>query len=107
MLVLERASHTTKICRILPSDDLALAPEHLAVETRPTLEELSAQSAPLRELGKQLLFTTDDAPEIGADLEGMIVLSPFELLLVNDNDFGVEGAETRFCKVTFAEPILA
>jgi hypothetical protein len=26
----------------------------------------------------------------------MILLSPKELLLANDNDFGVEGAETQF-----------
>ena len=36
----------------------------------------------------------------------MVVLSPTELLLVNDNDFGVEGAETQFWKVIFEQPIL-
>jgi hypothetical protein len=36
----------------------------------------------------------------------MAILSPTELLLVNDNDFGVEGAETSFWRITFEEPVL-
>jgi len=106
LLVLERASHTTKIYRIALSDALALGPEHLVRATRPTVEELSARGAPLPELAKQLVFSSDDAPEISPDLEGMAVLSPRELLLVNDNDFGVEGAETAFWKLTFPDPSL-
>ena len=47
------------------------------------------------------------AEGIPVDLEGMAILSPTELLLVNDNDFGVEGAETEFWKVIFADPVLA
>ena len=33
-------------------------------------------------------------------------LSPHDLLLVNDNDFGTEGAETEFWLVTFEEAVL-
>ena len=58
-------------------------------------------------LAKRLLFSSDEAPEVGADLEGMAILSPTELLLVNDNDFGVEGAETGFWRVRFDQPLLA
>jgi hypothetical protein len=106
LLVLERGSETTKIYRVAPSDASALPPEHLEIATRPTAEELSAGKSSLPVLGKQLLFSTDDAPEIGADLEGMTILSPFELLLVNDNDFGIEGAETGFWRVRFDRPLL-
>jgi hypothetical protein len=56
-------------------------------------------------LAKRLLFSSDDAPEIGADLEGMAILSPSELLLASDNDFGVEGAETGFWRVRFDRPV--
>jgi Esterase-like activity of phytase len=52
-------------------------------------------------LAKTLIFTTDTHPDITADLEGMALLSDRELLLVTDNDFGVEGAETRFYRVAF------
>jgi hypothetical protein len=107
LLVLERGSETTKIYRVTPSEGRALPPEHLDVATRPTVEELSAGESNLPVLAKQLLFSTDEAPEIGADLEGMAILSPFELLLVNDNDFGIEGAETGFWRVRFDQPLLA
>ncbi len=107
LLVLERGSETTKLYRVRLGDDQALGPEHLDLTTRPTVEELSAgRDFPLPVLDKQLLFSTDDAPEIGADLEGMAILSPTDLLLVSDNDFGVEGAETGFWRVRFSMSVL-
>ena len=107
LLVLERASETTKIYRVDLDGCRPLPPEHLEIETRPTLEQLSAGSTLfLPRLRKQLVFSSDDAPEVSADLEGMAVLSPTELLLVNDNDFGVEGAETAFWRIRFERPIL-
>ncbi|WP_158266382.1 esterase-like activity of phytase family protein [Allosphingosinicella deserti] len=107
LLVLERASRTTKLYRVDLRAASALGSEHLDIETRPTIEELSAAAAPLPELDKRLLFTSDDVPELPADIEGVAVLSPRTLLLVNDNDFGVEGAETSFWRLEFADPVLA
>lgn len=75
LLVLERISHTSKIYAV----DL---------------------SRPGR-LVKRLILNSDEAPAIAPDLEGMIALSDRELLLVNDNDFGIEGVETRFFRVRF------
>ncbi|MGA9581922.1 MAG: esterase-like activity of phytase family protein [Allosphingosinicella sp.] len=106
LLVLERGSETTKIYKVAPADALALPPEHLELDTRPTVEELSAEDIGLPVLAKTLLFSSDDAPEVGPDLEGMAILSPTELLLVSDNDFGVEGAETGFWRVRFDQPLL-
>ncbi len=106
LLVLERGSETTKIYRVRLDDMLAAPPEHLDVATRPTIEELSGgESFPLPVIEKELLLSTDDLPDIAADLEGMALLSPTELLLVNDNDFGVEGAETSFWRVSFDAPV--
>ncbi|HYG47598.1 MAG TPA: esterase-like activity of phytase family protein [Allosphingosinicella sp.] len=108
LLVLERGSRTTKIYRVTPADDLVVDPKHLDDSTRPTVEELSArEDFGLPVLAKTLLFDSDEAPEVGADLEGMAILSPSELLLVNDNDFGVEGAETGFWRVRFDQPLFA
>jgi hypothetical protein len=107
LLVLERGSLTTKIYRVDLSERLELDSCHLDPAARPTVEQLSArETGPgLPVLAKHLLLSTDAAPEIGADLEGMAILSPCELLLVNDNDFGVEGAETGFWRVRFDEPL--
>jgi hypothetical protein len=106
LLALERGSETTKIYRIDPAPASELPREHLDESTRPTVEELSAGEIGLPVLAKQLLFNSDEAPQVGADLEGMAILSPFELLLVSDNDFGVEGAETGFWRVRFDQPLL-
>jgi hypothetical protein len=56
-------------------------------------------------LAKTLLFSTDDHPGIAADLEGMALLSKRELLIASDNDFGTEGAETRFYRLAFEEAL--
>lgn len=80
LLVLERISKTSKLYRV-------------------TLD------APV--LTKILVLSTDDWPQIDADLEGLALLSDRELLLSTDNDFGVEGRETAFYRVTFAEPLAA
>ena len=106
--VLERATLSSKVYRVRVGEDQALPAEHLDLRTRPTVEQLSAAGKlGDLELEKQLLFDSDRAPEVPGDLEGMAVLSPTELLLVNDNDFGVEGAETQFWEIAFSAPVLA
>jgi hypothetical protein len=99
-LVLERVSRSTKFFVVELSGGAA-APD----TGEPTLEERSAAGEPLPALTKTLVLDTDDHPEIGADLEGATLLSPTELLLVNDNDFGVEGAVTGFWRVRFDAPL--
>ncbi|HEV2747187.1 MAG TPA: esterase-like activity of phytase family protein [Allosphingosinicella sp.] len=106
LLVLERASETTKIYRVTLDPAATLPTQHLDIATRPSVEELSVGGdLGLPVLGKSLIFSSDDAPEVAADLEGMVILSARDLLLINDNDFGVEGAETSFWLVTFDEPV--
>ncbi|HEX8533101.1 MAG TPA: esterase-like activity of phytase family protein [Allosphingosinicella sp.] len=107
LLVLERGSETTKIYRTRLEAPLALDASHLDIGTRPTIEEMSGDGGGLPELSKQLLFSTDAHTEMAADLEGMAILSERELLLVSDNDFGVEEAETSFWRVKFDEPMFA
>lgn len=107
LLVLERGSETTKIYRIQLHPEDILDSEHLDEATRPTVEQLSAAGDfPLPVLQKTLIFNSDDTPQMAADLEGMAVLSPSQLLLVNDNDFGTEGADTSFWRIGFDKPIL-
>ncbi len=106
LLVLERGSETSRIYRVDLREAEPLPPEHWQPETRPTVEQLSAAGdLALPVLSKHLLFDSDDAPEVAADLEGMALLSPTEIVLVSDNDFGVEGAETSFWRIAFASPV--
>jgi hypothetical protein len=99
MLVLERASLTTKIYNVT-LDPQAIAPAFLSdPDRRPTLEQMSREQlheAGIAMLSKVLILSTDDHPEICGDLEGMILLDEKTLLLSNDSDFGIEGAQTQF-----------
>ncbi len=76
LVVLERIAHTTKIYRV----ELSRLPE------------------------KTLLFSSDEHPEVGPDMEGMALLCASEILLVSDSDFGVEGAGTEFWRVRIDAP---
>jgi hypothetical protein len=51
-----------------------------------------------------LLFTSDEHREVAADIEGMTLLSDRSLLIVSDNDYGVEDKKTRFFRLVFGEP---
>jgi hypothetical protein len=72
LFVLERVSHTSKIHVV----KLGASPK------------------------KELVFSSDDHPEIGPDIEGMTLLQSGQILICSDNDFGVEGAETGFWRIT-------
>jgi hypothetical protein len=105
MFVLERISQSTKIYRVALTPD-KVAPATLSdAATRPTLEEMTRKDvgrAQIPTLTKTLILSTDDHPQIGADLEGMLLLNPTCLLLCNDSDFGIEGAITQFWRIDLA-----
>lgn len=101
LLVLERGSATAKLYVVSLEDDCAIDRRYLDVATRPTVEELSGEDLPgvAPVLTKRLMLSTDDYPQIDPDLEGVAILGPRTLLLVNDNDFGVAGVRTAFWRV--------
>jgi len=107
LLVLERSSHTCKIYRVELTDELRIADRHRDIATRPTVEELSAKGEKfdLPVLAKRLLFTSDEHREVAADIEGMTLLSDRSLLLVSDNDYGVEDKKTCFFRLVFDEAL--
>jgi Esterase-like activity of phytase len=99
LLVLERITQSTKIYRVALTRHKAAPAALSQSDTRPTLEQMSRKEvgrAQLPTLSKALVISTDDYPEISPDLEGMLLLSPNQLLLSNDSDFGIEGAQTQF-----------
>lgn len=108
LLILERGSASTRFYAVDLDPARAAPPSTIDPATRPTLEQMdeaALAAAGIVPLAKTLIFDTDDAPAIPADLEGAILLSPRELLLVNDSDFGVEGADTHFWRVAFDRDI--
>jgi hypothetical protein len=106
LLLLERGSETTKLYLVELDPACALPDKHAVAETRPTIEELSASGTlDLPVLSKRLILSTDDHPQVSADLEGMVMLDGRTLLLVNDNDFGIEDVATVIWRVELPEPL--
>jgi hypothetical protein len=108
LLLLERVTASTRFHLVTLDPAQALDAKWSDPATRPTLEQLDGQglsdhAIPLLE--KTLLFSTDDWPDIDPDLEGMVLLSPTDLLISNDSDYGTEGAETRFWRISFDQPL--
>jgi hypothetical protein len=87
-----------KVCDVAwTGPDRLLVLERISKSARLYAVDVSAPGP----LAKTLVFTTDDHPEVAPDLEGVTLLSDRELLLATDNDFGTEGAETRFYRARF------
>lgn len=109
LIVLERASETSKIYHVRLGEALRLPQEHFDVETRSTVEELSGtgDDMALPVLEKTVLLSSDDHPEIEADIEGMALLSDTTLLIVSDNDFGVGEKSTGFFRIDFDRNVCA
>lgn len=102
LLVLERVMLSTHILRVRLHESAILPSRFSDPASRPTLEQVGQAGAarggiPL--LGKELVLTTDDLPEVCGDLEGMVVLDDGSLLLSNDSDYGIEGAHTQFWRI--------
>ena len=108
LLVLERITLSTKIYRC-PLYSATGTPANLSdPDTRPTLEQMSRrdlQTANIELLEKTVVFSSDDHSEIPADQEGMVLLGSGKLLLSNDSDFGIEGAETQFWIVDIGKTV--
>ena len=91
-----------KVCELIwLGPDRLLVLERMTRDARLYRVDLAAPGP----LAKTLVFTTDDHPGMAQDLEGATLLSDREVLLATDNDFAVEGAETRFYRLTWDAPL--
>ena len=113
LIVLERISKTTKLYRIhldsatnILSSELsangAQAKENNALKS---LEDLySLGNAGTKAVHKSLVFNSlNDPDSFGKKLEGMALLSDRHLMLINDNDFAIEGTETSVKVIDLAD----
>ncbi len=109
LLLLERVEKSSKIYLVDLKDARPLDARFDDPATMPSLEQMPAgalAAAHVEPLAKRLLVEGDELAGMPAKIEGMAVMSDRELVLVNDNDFGVSGAETRLVRLTFGTPIL-
>jgi hypothetical protein len=97
LLILERISKDTKLYRIegLEHATNILGTKWDQMSTSPSLEQLS-DLADIRPVHKLLAFDSNkDLPGIASKIEGVALLNKDFVALVNDNDFGIEGAGTQ------------
>ena len=100
LIILERVSKTTKLFKVeLDEASNILNTEWDNAVTSPSLEQISDLSTvAITALEKELAL--DSATDLPPDalpnkVEGVAILNDHELFMVNDNDFGIEGDDTR------------
>ena len=104
LVILERTEQTTKLHEVelngatnilgTPWDDVA---------TKPSLEQTDVAAAKIAPVKKVLRFDTADHDVIVGKTEGMTLLGDGALLLMNDDDFGINGARTQIVVVRGTE----
>ena len=107
LLVLERISLTTKFYLVNLSNVAPIPERYDQLSTRPTLTQVDPETDPdLDPVPKELLFTTDDYDGFPRKLEGIARPNTGELLILNDSDYELRGAETRVARVQFDRPLV-
>ncbi len=107
LIILERISKTTKLFKVTLDDaSNILNTQWDNVVTSPSLEEVDLNTADITPMEKELALdsATDLKPgALPSKVEGVAILNDHELFLVNDNDFGIEGASTYLINLKVAE----
>jgi hypothetical protein len=75
----------------------------------PGLEWMDAERLERRGLvamNKTLVLDSEQVPGLPTKIEGVAITGPSELVVINDNDFGVDGVRTQMFRVTLPEPLI-
>lgn len=99
LIILEHVTRHTKLYRLSSLDDATniLGTEWDNEATNPSLEKLSDLTAQgITPVEKNLVFDSRrDISDLDSKIEGIAVLNDEYLVFINDNDFSIEGAQTR------------
>ena len=109
LMVIERISKTTKFYTVNLAGATVLDASFDDVATSPSLEQLSPaeiEAKGIKPLVKTLVLNSDDVENMPKKIEGVAVMSPTEMIVLSDSDFGIEGDETQIRRITFPEPVL-
>jgi hypothetical protein len=104
LIILERTEQTTKLYEV----ELAGATDIAAsrwddVTTKPSLEQTDLAAAKITPVKKTIRFDTAYHSVIVGKTEGMTLLGDGALVLMNDDDFGINGARTQIVVVRGTE----
>jgi hypothetical protein len=109
LMIIERISKTTKFYSVNLADAKPLDAAYDDVATSPSLEQFSAaeiEAKGIKPLAKTLVLNSDDVENMPKKIEGVAVMSPTEMIVLSDSDFGIEGDETQIRRITFEDPVL-
>jgi hypothetical protein len=100
LLVVDRTERTTKLVLI----DTRGATNILGSKwddpaTSPSLERISLAEAGIVPVKKTLVLDSSAHPELPSKIEGVAFFADGSLMLVNDDDFGIEGKRTLVARV--------
>jgi hypothetical protein len=100
LLILDRTERTTKIFAI----DTRGATDILGSKwddpaTLPSLEQTSLAEAGVTPVGKRLVLDSSRHPELPSKIEGMAFFADGSLMIINDDDFGIDGRRTLVARV--------
>ena len=104
LVVLERIAKTTKLQAIdLSTGTNILGTDWDKAETAPSLEQLTAADLTAKgvtPVTKKLWLDSSTFAELPEKVEGVSIVDGKDLVLINDDDFGIEGAKTRIVRLT-------
>jgi len=108
LIVLERIAKTTKLHAIdLAAGTNILGTDWDKAETSPSLEQLTAADLAangITPVTKKLWLDSSTYAELPEKVEGVAIVDGNQLVLINDDDFGIEGAKTRIVRITMPSP---
>ena len=104
LIVLERTELTTKLHEVEFTGATNIAGSRWDdVATKPSLEQIDLTEAKIIPVKKTIRFDTADHSMIVGKTEGMTMLNYGALVLMNDDDFGINGARTQIVVVRGTE----
>jgi hypothetical protein len=109
LLVLERIEKSSRLYAVTLDEAGRIPPEFDSLEMSPSLEILEGEALTMRglvPLQKRLILDSDSISGLPGKIEGVAILSPDELVVINDNEFGIDGVRNQMFRITLPEPLL-
>jgi hypothetical protein len=109
LLVLERIEKSARIFAVKLDEASRIPPEFDSLEMSPSLEILDGEALTMRGLAplqKRPVLDSETTPGLPAKIEGVAIVAPNELIVINDNEFGIDGVRNQMFRITLPEPLL-
>ncbi len=109
LLVLERVDRHARFYAVQLTDENRVPRLLDNPEYGPSLEWMEASQLGIRgvlPVSKSLVLDSEMVQGLPPKIEGMAITGPNELIIINDNDFGVDGVRTQMFRVTLPQPLI-